>query len=177
MADVGPALVTGVATIVGVVAGAGLTYWFSALNHRHQEAREDETRWYEARLKAYGEFSGLMQAGRWALDIHAGNLERLHEQAANLKSFNEQLVVVAGAVRLVASPEVVEECSNVCGVWAAMAIETATVATEMAAMDDSSLVMALATKRKSPDHDQLLPAIAEFEKAARKDLGHPIKAR
>jgi hypothetical protein len=53
VADIGPALVTGGATIVGVVAGAGLTYWLGALNRRHQEEREDKTRWYEARLQAY----------------------------------------------------------------------------------------------------------------------------
>jgi hypothetical protein len=53
MADIGGALVTGGATIVGVVAGAGLTYWLGALNRRHQEEREDRTRWYEARREAY----------------------------------------------------------------------------------------------------------------------------
>jgi hypothetical protein len=53
VADIGPALVTGGATIVGVVAGAGLTYWLGAMNRRHQEEREDKTRWYEARLQAY----------------------------------------------------------------------------------------------------------------------------
>jgi membrane protein DedA with SNARE-associated domain len=45
--------VTGGATIVGVVAGAGLTYWLGTLNRRHQERRGDKTRWYEARLQAY----------------------------------------------------------------------------------------------------------------------------
>jgi type II secretory pathway pseudopilin PulG len=53
VADIGPALVTGGAAIVGVVAGAGLTYWLGAMNRRHQEEREDKTRWYEARLQAY----------------------------------------------------------------------------------------------------------------------------
>jgi hypothetical protein len=53
VADVGPALVTGGATVIGVVVGAGLTYWQGALNRRHQEEREDKTRWYEARLQAY----------------------------------------------------------------------------------------------------------------------------
>jgi hypothetical protein len=36
--------------------GAGLTYWFVALNRRHQEAREDRTRWYEPKLNAYVEY-------------------------------------------------------------------------------------------------------------------------
>jgi hypothetical protein len=39
--------------LVGVALGAGLTYGFSALNRRHQEARENETRWYEKRLQVY----------------------------------------------------------------------------------------------------------------------------
>lgn len=57
MADVGQVLATGATTIVGVAVGAGLTYWFGVLNRRHQEAREDKTRWYEQRLRAYIEFS------------------------------------------------------------------------------------------------------------------------
>jgi hypothetical protein len=36
-----------------VALGAGLTYGFGALNRRHQETRENETRWYETRLQAY----------------------------------------------------------------------------------------------------------------------------
>ena len=42
--------------LVGVALGAGLTYGFSALNRRHQESREDKTRWYQARLDAYADF-------------------------------------------------------------------------------------------------------------------------
>jgi hypothetical protein len=42
--------------LVGVALGAGLTYGFGALNRRHQEAREDKTRWYQARFKAYTDF-------------------------------------------------------------------------------------------------------------------------
>jgi hypothetical protein len=42
--------------LVGVALGAGLTYGFGALNRRHQEEREDKTRWYQARLGAYAEF-------------------------------------------------------------------------------------------------------------------------
>jgi len=60
MADVGQVLATGGTTIVGVAVGAGLTYWFDAKNRRHQEAREDATRWYEARLRAYSEVSSAV---------------------------------------------------------------------------------------------------------------------
>jgi hypothetical protein len=59
MADIPQVLATYDA-LVGVALGAGLTYWLGALNRRHQEAREDKTRWYEARLKAYIELSHAM---------------------------------------------------------------------------------------------------------------------
>jgi hypothetical protein len=53
MADIAQALVTGGTALVSAAAGAGLTYWLGALNRRHQEEREDATRWYEARLNSY----------------------------------------------------------------------------------------------------------------------------
>ena len=55
MADISQVLATGGTALVSAAAGAGLTYWLGALNRRHQEAREDATRWYEARFKAYAE--------------------------------------------------------------------------------------------------------------------------
>jgi hypothetical protein len=57
MADIGQVLATAGTTIVGVAVGAGLTYWLGALNRRHQEEREDRTRWYDERFRAYGELS------------------------------------------------------------------------------------------------------------------------
>jgi hypothetical protein len=42
--------------LLGVALGAGLTYGFGALNRRHQKAREDRTRWHQARLEVYSEF-------------------------------------------------------------------------------------------------------------------------
>jgi hypothetical protein len=62
MADVAEVLATYDA-LVGVALGAGLTYGFSALNRRHQEAREDKTRWYQARLAAYTEFYQALSDG------------------------------------------------------------------------------------------------------------------
>jgi hypothetical protein len=53
MADI-PQVLSNYDALVGVALGAGLTYGFGALNRRHQEARENETRWYEARREAYG---------------------------------------------------------------------------------------------------------------------------
>ena len=55
MADIPQVLATYDA-LVGVALGAGLTYVFGAFNRRHQEARENETRWYEQRLQAYVDF-------------------------------------------------------------------------------------------------------------------------
>ena len=55
MADIAQVLATYDA-LVGVALGAGLTYAFGALNRRHQEARENQTRWYDARYKAYTDF-------------------------------------------------------------------------------------------------------------------------
>jgi hypothetical protein len=49
MADVAEVLATYDA-LVGVALGAGLTYGFSALNRRHQEAREDKIRHAGIRL-------------------------------------------------------------------------------------------------------------------------------
>jgi hypothetical protein len=56
MAEVAQALTTGVTALVSAAVGAGLTYWLGRLNRRHQEAREDATRWYEERLGAYVAF-------------------------------------------------------------------------------------------------------------------------
>jgi hypothetical protein len=55
--DVTQVIATGSTAIVGIVVGAGLTYGFGALTRRHQEAREDKTRWYEARFRAYADFT------------------------------------------------------------------------------------------------------------------------
>jgi hypothetical protein len=55
MADI-PQLISNSDALVGVALGAGLTYGFGSLNRRRQEARENETRWYEERLRAYVAF-------------------------------------------------------------------------------------------------------------------------
>jgi hypothetical protein len=36
--------------VVGAPIGAALTYLTSALNRRHQEEREDKTRWYNTQV-------------------------------------------------------------------------------------------------------------------------------
>jgi hypothetical protein len=62
MADIAELIATYDA-LVGVALGAGLTYSFSALSRRRQEAREDRTRWYQARLAAYTEFYQALSDG------------------------------------------------------------------------------------------------------------------
>jgi hypothetical protein len=57
MADIAQVLATGGTTIVAVAVGAGLTYWLGALNRRHQEGREDRTRFMQERFQAYSEFT------------------------------------------------------------------------------------------------------------------------
>jgi hypothetical protein len=56
IADIAQVLATGGTALVSAAAGAGLTYWLGGVNRRHQEAREDRTRWYEERLGAYVAF-------------------------------------------------------------------------------------------------------------------------
>lgn len=146
MADVGQVLATGGTTIVGVAVGAGLTYWFGALNRRHQEAREDETRWYEARFNAYSDFYGTLNDAWW-LAVHG---QPTHEDRQKLSA---RVYSALGRVQLVGSPE---------------AINTAiTIAEEFSAES------AKATKF---DEERVTPFFYRFLDAARKDLGHPVPA-
>jgi membrane protein YqaA with SNARE-associated domain len=62
MADIAQVLATGGTALVSATAGAVLTYWLGALNRRHQEKREDDTRWYETRLKAYAAMPQVVTA-------------------------------------------------------------------------------------------------------------------
>jgi hypothetical protein len=94
MADVAQVLATGGTTIVGVAVGAGLTYLFGALNRRHQEAREDRTRWYETRFQAYVGFFRAVVDGVAAVYDKETASKASAELSASLTS-----------VRFVASPE------------------------------------------------------------------------
>jgi hypothetical protein len=101
MADIAQVLATGGTTIVGVAVGAGLTYWFGALNRRHQEAREDATRWYDARLQAYTEFSGALTEGYFITTRPQIEIEKKERLA-------QRLMDALGTIELVGSPEVAE---------------------------------------------------------------------
>ena len=106
MADIAQVLVAGGTTIIGVAVGAGLTYWFNTLNRRHQEAREDRTRWYEARREAYA--SMLM-----AVSLYHRTWTAQADEGGELteKGLNELAAAVHG-VRLVGSPAAVGAANN-----------------------------------------------------------------
>jgi hypothetical protein len=95
MADIPQVLATYDA-LVGVALGAGLTYGFSALSRRHQEAREDKTRWYQARLAAYTEFYQALSDG-W---LPVGAKRRTDPKAVS------RLRNALGLIQLVGSMEV-----------------------------------------------------------------------
>jgi hypothetical protein len=96
MADIAEVLATYDA-LVGVALGAGLTYVFSALNRRQQQAREDKTRWYQARLEAYAEFYKALSDG-WLLP-------RDKRTDAEHKAVVSRLSNAVGLIQLVGSTE------------------------------------------------------------------------
>jgi hypothetical protein len=100
MADIAQTLVTGGTALVSAAAGAGLTYWLGALNRRHQDAREDRTRWYEARLKAYADFSRAV----CSKVLFAADTKPTQEERAKVR---EELASLVGDVRLVGSESLV----------------------------------------------------------------------
>jgi hypothetical protein len=95
--------------LVGVALGAGLTYGFSALNRRHQEARENETRWYEKRFNAYSELSRAVLDAQLLAKLDAWDPEARQE-------FIMRLTRAVGEVRIVGSDEAAEAAWDVVGV-------------------------------------------------------------
>src|SRR5215218_10666455 len=94
MADIAGVLATGGTALVSAAAGAGLTYWLGALNRRHQEAREDRTRWYEARFRAYAEVSRAYAGANY------------RRGGPEFKEAIRELASAVGPVLFVGSPEV-----------------------------------------------------------------------
>lgn len=99
MGGIGQVLATGGTTIAGVALGAGLTYLFGALTRRHQEEREDKTRWYEMRLRAYAEF---MEASGELAAIFFGKAWSKEQ----LDQVNARFSLSHGRITLVASQDV-----------------------------------------------------------------------
>lgn len=95
MADMPQVLATYDA-LVGVALGAGLTYGFGALNRRHREAREDRTRWYQARFEAYSAVPEVLTKG-----------VAIATRGPELEDVNAFLVDMTGTM-------------GACGLWARM---------------------------------------------------------
>jgi hypothetical protein len=98
MADIPQVLATYDA-LVGVALGAGLTYGFGALNRRHQEAREDKTRWYQARLDAYADFYRAL-SDSWLFAVRDQSDQEEREKLVS------RLSNALGLIQFVGSPEV-----------------------------------------------------------------------
>jgi hypothetical protein len=136
--------------LVGVALGAGLTYGFGALNRRHQEKREDRTRWYETRLKAYAEFTQTVSDA--ALLMYPSTTSYAEKKEARERT-SAELRRVVSTIRLVGSPEVVNQAEKLF----------------QAASGE------LSDGFRGPPFDWKIWGewLGKFGAAARKDLGHP----
>ena len=132
--------------LIGVALGAGLTYGFGALNRRHQEAREKETRWYEQRRQAYVKL--LVSA--FAVMHMLTKVEVAPPTKAEHDEKFSTLLTALSEVRLVGSAEARQKASDLYGV----ALRTRPGGGESA-------------------EDAYSEARKNFETVARKDLGHP----
>ena len=142
MADIPQVLATYDA-LLGVALGAGLTYWFSALSRRHQEKREDATRWYEKRLQAYAEFHNIV----YRISVALRGEQPLRK--GDRESLNLRLLDCLAAVSFVGSDEVTNMASTI-----------------------SDLAQEL-EKEIDFDVSRFSLVLGPFEAVARKDLGHP----
>jgi hypothetical protein len=168
MADI-PQVIATYDALVGVALGAGLTYGLGALNRRHQEAREDKTRWYEARREAYAAL--LIAAQRVSVRSEEGTPEKQMSELA------DELAAATSAVRLVGSPEVVEAADNL---FVAVVEDVELLKQEVLdfvqRQEDSDEDLDLLEELDNLEMTRVLhmpEARKAFEKAARKDLGHP----
>jgi hypothetical protein len=174
MADIPQVLATYDA-LVGVAVGAGLTYGLGALNRRHQEAREDETRWYQARREAYATF---LMAG-------SQSLKNVETRSVSEMPGNE-FYAAMNMIRLVGSQPVIEATNNV---YKAIREDALVYQQQIGALKQQ--VYALRERRQeevtsemevlnkrinslnlAPPATHFRSARAAFEEVARKDLGH-----
>jgi hypothetical protein len=128
--------------MLGVVIGAGLTHGFSARSRKHQEDREDSTRWYAARFEAY---SALIRA------MFDGLLAAFQDEDSDdeRKGASRALSSAVGQIRLVGSPKAVEAAEHV-------------LSTTVAWAKDNS---------HDPEAKDMRAVLCVFEAAAREDLG------
>jgi hypothetical protein len=179
MADI-PQLLANYDALAGVALGAGLTYGFGALNWRHQEAREDATRWYEARREAYATF----------LTAASQSLKNLGTKSVSEIPGNE-FYAATNMIRLVGSQPVIEATNSV---HKAIREDALVYEQQIGALkqqlDDlrerqgerreEEVTSELEVLNKRMNSLNLAPpathfrlARAAFEEVARKDLGHP----
>jgi hypothetical protein len=175
VADIGQVLATGGTTIVAVSVGAGLTYWFGALNRRHQEAREDRTRWYEARREAYAAL--LIAASR----VSQGLRGAAEKPGRPMAEPMDELMAAMGAVRLVGSSPVIEAADNL---FAAILEDLASAVQEVSELARRQVEQGEVTDEDLDLTEEALDSFsrarpirmpsarAAFEEVARKDLGH-----
>jgi hypothetical protein len=146
MADMAQVVVTGSLGIAGVAIGSGLTYWLGALNRRHQEARENETRWYEERLRAYIAFYQAV----YEVFFRLSEKKVITDEV----SLYQPLLNDLGTVQFVGSPEVI-----------AAAEKTFDLTFERIGKEYRG--------GKDEFSDQYIISLDDFQVLARKDLGHP----
>jgi hypothetical protein len=149
MADIPQVLATYDA-LVGVALGAGLTYGFGTLNRRHQEKRENETRWYEERLRAYVAFSQAVYEGFFRMGASAK--VKAHLSGDEIETLIQRLVNDLGTIYLVGSPEVIEAAEKTL---------------------DGALDQIKASYESHDFSSDFLDELERFRDVARKDLGHP----
>jgi hypothetical protein len=156
MADI-PQVLAAYDALVGVALGAGLTYGFGALNRRHQEAREDRTRWYNARFQAYVDLLGAVGQGEVLWIYPTPTVEGHRELALSLRA-------ALGSVRLVGSDEVIEVANKL----------TATILRDMADYAEALINETPIIAATDPDRlERSETLIRQLVAVARKDLGHP----
>jgi hypothetical protein len=135
--------------LVGVTVGAGLTYWLGAVNRRHQEARENETRWYETRLQAYVDLSRAVTTIILLASRPGGPSFESYEEAT------VRLVNAVDTINLVGSKEAADAAEHIYEV---------VLETGMIEPTGDNRQMGIVNLRAT---------ITQFHAAARKDLGHP----
>jgi hypothetical protein len=84
--------------LIGVVVGAGLTYLFNARSRKHQEEREDRTRWYGTRVEAYADLSRAFSNSLMYMTRGSGSEQEQREIAQGFS-------YAVGLIRIVGSDE------------------------------------------------------------------------
>jgi hypothetical protein len=150
MADIAQVVVTGGTALVSAAAGAGLTYWLGALNRRHQEARENETRWYEDRLRAYVAFYQAVYEVFFRIGARARMKARLSDEET--ESLLQRILNDLGTIHFLGSAEVVSEAEKAF---------------------DAALNSVNKNYKSGDFSSDFLDELEQFRAICRIDLGHP----